>query len=513
MTEMQIQDSQLTDGAVFYIFGATGDLARRKLFPAIYSLYREGKLGERFAIIGLARRPRTNDEFRLDVRAGINEFCRYQIQNEEEWNQFAKHFEYKPLDINNVEGFRELKRQTEQIEREFNISGNRLFYLALAPELFGTVSHNLRDGGLLDTTGWTRVVIEKPFGYDLESAKHLNKELRSVFDEEQIYRIDHYLGKEMVQNIEVIRFANAFFEPLWNNKYIANIQISLSETVGVEERGGYYDQAGALRDMAQNHMLQMLTMIAMEPPSRLHPEDIRDEKVKVLRSLRQYNTVEEVHENVVRGQYTAGSLKGKELPGYREEDKVNPASVTETYFAARVFVDNFRWAGVPFYIRTGKRLPVKTTEVVVEFKGMPDNVYLGQKYKLEPNLLVIRVNPMEGIYVRINGKTPGKEGGIQPLAMDFCQSCLVGINTPEAYERLIFDAARGDSTYFTRWDEVSSAWTFTDKIADAWKQSNDDLESYPAGSWGPKRAEELLEHDGFRWWPVSGQEEDTVIWK
>lgn len=513
MTEMQIQDSQLAEGAVFYIFGATGDLARRKLFPAIYSLYREGKLGERFAIIGLARRPRTNDEFRHDVRAAIDEFCRYKVQNDEEWNQFSKHFEYKPLDINNVEGFRELKVQTEQIEREFNISGNRLFYLALAPELFGSVSYNLRDGGLLDTKGWTRVVIEKPFGYDLESAKLLNKELRSVFAEEQIYRIDHYLGKEMVQNIEVIRFANAFFEPLWNNKHIANIQISLSETVGVEERGGYYDQAGALRDMAQNHMLQMLTMIAMEPPSRLHPEDIRDEKVKVLRSLRQYNTAEEVHENVVRGQYTAGSLKGKELPGYREEDKVNPASVTETYFAARVFVDNFRWAGVPFYIRTGKRLPVKTTEVVVEFKGIPDNVYLGQKHKLEPNLLVIRVNPMEGIYIRINGKSPGAEGGIQPLAMDFCQSCLVGINTPEAYERLIFDAARGDSTYFTRWDEVSTAWTFTDKIADAWKLSNDDLATYPAGSWGPKRAEELLERDGFRWWPVNGQEEDTVIWK
>ena len=513
MTEMQIQDSQLAEGAVFYIFGATGDLARRKLFPAIYSLYREGKLGERFAIIGLARRPRTNDEFRHDVRAAIDEFCRYKVQNDEEWSQFTKHFEYKPLDINNVEGFRELKVQTEQIEREFDISGNRLFYLALAPELFGSVSYNLRDGGLLDTKGWTRVVIEKPFGYDLESAKRLNKELRSVFDEEQIYRIDHYLGKEMVQNIEVIRFANAFFEPLWNNKHIANIQISLSETVGVEERGGYYDQAGALRDMAQNHMLQMLTMIAMEPPSRLHPEDIRDEKVKVLRSLRQYNTAEEVHENVVRGQYTAGSLKGKELPGYREEDKVNPASVTETYFAARVFVDNFRWAGVPFYIRTGKRLPVKTTEVVVEFKGIPDNVYLGQKHKLEPNLLVIRVNPMEGIYIRINGKSPGAEGGIQPLAMDFCQSCLVGINTPEAYERLIFDAARGDSTYFTRWDEVSTAWTFTDKIADAWKLSNDDLATYPAGSWGPKRAEELLERDGFRWWPVNGQEEDTVIWK
>ncbi|MCM3291848.1 glucose-6-phosphate dehydrogenase [Paenibacillus sp. MER 180] len=512
MTVMQNHESQLAEGAVFYIFGATGDLARRKLFPAIYSLYREGKLGERFAVIGLARRARTHEEFRQDVRASIDEFCRYPVQNDEEWNRFAKHFEYKPLDINNVDGFRELREQSEHIEREYDIPGNRLFYLALAPELFGSVSHNLRDGGMLESEGWHRLVIEKPFGYDLPSAEKLNEEIRQVFKEEEVYRIDHYLGKEMVQNIEVLRFANAFFEPLWNNKHIANIQISLSETVGVEERGGYYDHAGALRDMAQNHMLQMLTMIAMEPPSRLHPEDIRDEKVKVLRSLRQYPEQEDVHRNVVRGQYSAGSMNGKELPGYREEDKVNPASVTETYFAARVFVDNFRWAGVPFYIRTGKRLPVKTTEVVVEFKNMPTNVYLGQKHKLEPNLLVIRVNPMEGIYVKLNGKKPGAEGGIQPLAMDFCQSCMVGINTPEAYERLIFDAARGDSTYFTRWDEVATAWSFVDNIAKAWKKSNEDLFAYPAGSWGPEQADKLLQEDGFHWWPVNGQEESEVVW-
>ncbi|NMM51839.1 glucose-6-phosphate dehydrogenase [Paenibacillus aquistagni] len=513
MTEMQNQETVLSEGAVFYIFGATGDLARRKLFPAIYSLYREGKLTENFAVIGLARRPRTNDEFRADVRASIDEFCRYQVQADEDWGQFAKHFEYKPLDINHVDGFRELKIQTESLEREFNIPGNRLFYLALAPELFGGVSRNLRDGGMLETEGWSRLVIEKPFGYDLKSAEKLNEELRSVFKEDQIYRIDHYLGKEMVQNIEVLRFANAFFEPLWNNKHIANVQISMSETVGVEERGGYYDQAGALRDMVQNHMLQMLTMIAMEPPSRLHPEDIRDEKVKVLRSLRQYMNADEVSNHVVRGQYAAGQHRGKDLPGYREEEKVNPVSDTETYLAARVFVDNFRWAGVPFYIRTGKRLPVKTTEVVVEFKSMPSNVYLGSKHKLEPNLLVIRVNPMEGIYVRINGKTPGAEGGITPLAMDFCQSCMIGINTPEAYERLIFDAARGDSTYFTRWDEVAAAWAFVDRIAEAWQGTNDDLQMYPAGSWGPEAADQLLQHDGFHWWPVNGQEEDTVIWK
>lgn len=512
MADIQNLESLQTPGAVFFIFGATGDLARRKLFPAIYSLYREGKLAEDFAVIGVARRPRSQEEFRDDVHRSIQEFCRYKVEDESKWTQFAEHFSYKSLDINNIDGYHELRELTESVESRFSIPGNRLFYLALAPELFGSVSFNLQKGGMLSSGGWHRLVIEKPFGYDLLSAQKLNEELNQVFKEEEIYRIDHYLGKEMVQNIEVIRFANAFFEPLWNNKHIANIQITLSETVGVEERGGYYDHSGALRDMGQNHMLQMLTMIAMEPPSRLYPEDIRDEKVKVLRSLRPYASPVEVKESVIRGQYTEGESKGKKLPGYRQEDKVDPNSNTETYFAAKVFVDNFRWAGIPFYIRTGKRLPVKTTEVVVEFKQMPTNVYLGQKHNLEPNLLVIRVNPMEGIYIKINAKKPGSDSKIEPLAMEFCQSCQVGINSPEAYERLILDAAHGDSTYFTRWDEVATAWAFIDRIASAWAQNPGDISSYPAGSWGPQEAHELLAKDGFHWWPVNGQEEDNVVW-
>jgi glucose-6-phosphate 1-dehydrogenase len=512
MINNRTNDPAITTGTVFLIFGATGDLAKRKLFPAIYSLYREGKLGERFAVIGLARRPRTNEQFRQDVYDSIQEFARYKSDNNAEWGKFAEHFEYMSLDIHNLDGFRELKHKADELDRKFGIAGNRLFYLALAPELFGPVSKNIRDGGMLDSEGWHRVVIEKPFGYDLQSARRLNDEIRDVFREEEIYRIDHYLGKEMVQNIEVIRFANAFFEPLWNNRYIANVQITLSETVGVEDRGGYYDHSGALRDMGQNHMLQMLTMIAMEPPSRLHPEDIRDEKVKVLRALRGYANAEEVRRNVVRGQYSAGSYKDKQVPGYRQEDKVNPESRTETYFAAKLFVDNFRWAGVPFYIRTGKRLPVKTTEVVVEFKNMPDNVYFTSKTSLQPNLLVIRVQPMEGIYIKINTKWPGSEWAVQPVAMEFCQNCQVGINTPEAYERLIYDAARGDSTYFTRWDEVALAWQFVDQIAAAWRENDSDLYFYPAGSWGPDQAAELLARDGYHWWPVNGQEEDNVIW-
>jgi glucose-6-phosphate 1-dehydrogenase len=503
---------QTAEGAVILLFGATGDLARRKLFPAVYSLYREGKLTDQFAVIGLARRQKTREQFHQDVLESIREFARHDVEKDEQFHQFISHFEYMSLNINDVDGFHQLRDLVEQQEQTFGLKGNRLFYLALAPELFGPVSANIRAGGLLETPGWTRLVIEKPFGYDLESAEKLNSQIREVFREEEIFRIDHYLGKEMVQNIEVIRFANAFFEPLWNNRYISNIQITLSETVGVEERGGYYDQAGALRDMGQNHILQMIAMMAMEPPSRLVSEDIRDEKVKVLRSLRLYETPEEVRRNVVRGQYTAGSIKGKPVPGYREEDKVNPESRTETYFAAKVHVDNLRWAGVPFYVRTGKRLPVKATEVVVEFKNMPSGLLFNQDNRLEPNLLVFRVNPLEGIYFKINAKKPGADWALLPVAMDFCQSGQVGINTPEAYERLLFDAIKGDATYFTRWDEVALAWAFTDRIADAWRQSDEDLRTYAAGTWGPEEGKELLARDGFRWWPVNGQDEGEVTW-
>ncbi|HEY0828846.1 MAG TPA: glucose-6-phosphate dehydrogenase [Bacilli bacterium] len=499
--------------AVFFIFGATGDLASRKLYPAIYSLYREGKISDNFAVVGLARRNRTNEQFRDDVCQSIEEFGRYKSKDDPKWKQFVEHFEYMTLDINNLDGFTKLGQLADQMDVKFGTRGNRLFYLALAPELFGSVSHNLRDSGLLETNGWQRLVIEKPFGYDFNSAEKLNKEIQLAFGEDQIFRIDHYLGKEMVQNIEVVRFANAFFEPLWNNKYIANIQITLSETVGVEDRGGYFDKSGSLRDMGQNHMLQMVTMIAMEPPSRMQTEDIRDEKVKVLRSLRVYESAEEVKANVVRGQYSEGTdKKGLPAPAYKEEPLVDPLSETETYFAAKVFVDNFRWAGVPFYLRTGKRLPVKTTEVIVEFKTMPENVYFSKNNKLAPNLLVFRVNPDEGIYIKINAKNPGSEWSIIPVAMDFVQSGKVGLNTPEAYERLLYDALRGDSTYFTRWDEVGLAWKFVDRIAAAWREEDNQLYLYPAGSWGPDAAAELLEQDGFKWWPVSGQKEDDVIW-
>lgn len=498
-------------GTLFYIFGATGDLAKRKLYPAIYSLYREGRLGEKFAVIGVARRPRTNEQFRDDVYQSIQEFCRFKTEKNEDWHKFAEHFAYHSLDIKDLAGYVELRRLSEALDARYQLSGNRLFYLALAPELFGPVAFNLREGGMLESSGWHRLVIEKPFGYSLDSANKLNEQIREVFREDQIFRIDHYLGKEMVQNIEVIRFANAFFEPLWNNKYIANIQITLSETVGVEERGGYYEKSGALRDMVQNHLLQLVAMIAMEPPSRLNPEDIRDEKVKVLRSLRRLTEPQEVSRHVIRGQYAEGMIQGKEVPAYRTEVG-NPDSLTETYFAAKLFVDNFRWAGVPFYVRTGKRLPVKTTEVVVEFKNVPNNIYFAKKNTLEPNLLVFRVQPMEGVYIKINAKRPDSDFTLLPISMDFCQNCEVGINTPEAYERLLYDAVRGDSTYFTRWDEVAEAWSFIDPIAEAWEKDAQDLIRYPAGSWGPEATARMLAEDGFHWWPVNGQEEGEAVW-
>lgn len=500
------------ESSVLFIFGATGDLAKRKLFPAIFSLFQEKKLAKPFAVIGLARRPRTNEQFRADIRDSIQNFARYKVDDEENWQEFASHFHYQSLDIHNVEGFTSLCRLSEQLEQQYAIKGNRLFYLALAPELFGSVSHNIKAGGLLESNGWHRLVIEKPFGYDLPSAEKLNSQINEVFEEKEIFRIDHYLGKEMVQNIEVIRFANVFFEPLWNRTYISNIQITASETVGVEDRGGYYDRAGALRDMGQNHILQMLSMMAMEPPSRLAAEDIRDEKVKVLRSLRLYEDAEDVKQHVVRGQYSQGQHQGKELKGYRTEENVQADSTNETYFAATIFVDNYRWAGVPFYVRTGKRLPAKSTEVVVEFKTIPDKVHFAARQQLEPNLLVFRVNPMEGIYVQFNAKNPNGQGTIVPLAMDFCQTCDVGINSPEAYERLLFDVIRGESTYFTRWDEVSLAWSFVDRIEQAWKEHKDDLQFYPAGSWGPEKANKLLAERGHKWWPVQGQHAGEINW-
>lgn len=501
MTEWKDKANGVQQPLLFVLFGATGDLAKRKLYPALYHLYQKRLLPEAFAVVGVARRPKDHEQFRADVLAAVTEYAHFPIEQQKDWDAFKEKFYYHSLNVNDQEGYIGLKGLLDHLDEQYHLHGNRLFFLAMAPEFFGTAALNLQKQGLTQTDGWKRLIIEKPFGHDLPSARLLNRRISEVFAEQEIYRIDHYLGKEMIQNIEVIRFANTLFESMWNNRYIANIQITSSETVGVEERANYYDKTGALLDMVQNHMLQMVMMIAMEPPSRLKTEAIRDEKVKVLRSLRRY-TAEEVKSHVVRGQYTAGVMDGRKVPAYREEKGVNPQSQTETFVAAKLYIDNFRWAGVPFYIRTGKRMAQKSTEIVVQFKGVPKNLYFNKEGTLGPNLLVIRITPVEGIHLLLNVKQPGTEGTIVPVSMDFCSSCEYG--TTEAYERLLYDAMLGDSTYFTRWDEVSLSWKFVDAISHAWQQNPLDLVYYPAGSWGPEAADRLLAQDGFYWWPISG---------
>lgn len=495
-----IQTEHHIEPHTFILFGATGDLAKRKLYPALYRLFQRGLLPKAFALINVARSHYTSETFRNYIRSSIVECTADSLIDEKQFAAFSNHLYFCSIDVNQETDFTTLSTLVHSIEQQQHIS-NRLFYLAMAPDFFATVAFRLRDSGLSKAQGWQRVVIEKPFGHDYDSAEILNSQLRQVFAEEDIYRIDHYLGKEMVQNIEVIRFANSIFEPVWNNRNIESVQITSSEQVGVEERAQYYEHAGALSDMVQNHMLQMVMMIAMEPPSRLKTEAIRDEKVKLLRSLHRYD-VDEVRQYVVRGQYVKGIISGQTVPGYTEEHHVAKTSTTETFIAAKLFIDNFRWAGVPFYIRTGKRMAVKATEIVIQFKNLPKYLYFNQDGRLEPNLLVIRINPGEGMYLRLNAKRPGEEGDIIPITMDFSHE---GDQTQEAYERLLFDAMRGDSTFFTRWDEVSLAWKFTDSIAHAFATGTIPLHLYPAGTLGPSAADVLLAQEDYHWWPIQGQ--------
>jgi len=488
----------------FVLFGATGDLARRKLYPALYSLFLDKQLPAAFAVIGAARSAYSDEAFRTEMRGAVEEFARDSIE-ESAWLEFATHLFYCTVDVRQSKDFERLKAVVIGVEEAHRIPQQRVFYLAMAPEFFGEVAVQLQSSGLSVVDGWRRLIIEKPFGRDLPSAELLNDRLRSVFEEEEIYRIDHYLGKEMVQNIEVLRFANSIFEPVWDNRSIDNVQITSSETVGVGERAAYYEKAGAIRDMVQNHMLQMVMMVAMEPPSRLKTEAIRDEKVKLLRSLRRF-TAADVAENVVRGQYGPGQVSGRDVPGYRTEHGVDAASNTETFIAARLWIDNFRWAGVPFYIRTGKRMAAKATEITIQFKDMP-RMYFNQNGQLLPNRLVIHVYPEEGISIQLNAKRPGTDGLVVPVAMEFSQE---PDDSPEAYERLLYDGIRGDSTFFTRWDEVSLAWKFVDPIATAFRDQLVPLLTYAAGSWGPAKSAALVEADHARWWPLSGQEPETT---
>ncbi len=489
------------------IFGATGDLAKRKLFPSIYSLYKKGQLSKNFAVVGVARREWSDEVFRENVFSSIQES---KIKPGNDLDEFLTHFRYLAFDVTNTASYQDLNTLLTNLEEQFNIPGNRMYYMAMAPEFFGTIASYLKSEGVTNSNGWNRLIIEKPFGHDLPSAQKLNEKLRQAFSEDEIYRIDHYLGKEMVQNIGVIRFANAIFESLWNNKYISNIQITSSESLGVEDRGGYYDHSGALRDMVQNHMVQMVALLAMEPPIRLTTEEIRSEKIKVLRALRPI-TVEEVDQYFVRSQYGSGTIHGKEVPGYRSESKVDPNSRTETFVAGKLLIDNFRWAGVPFYIRTGKRMQEKSTKIVIQFKELPMNLYSKSENNIHPNLLIIHIQPDEGVSLVLNGKKIGTSEKTTPFKLDYCIDCVDGVNTPEAYEKLLYDATQGDATNFTHWDEVALSWKFVDVISKAWqKDVSTDLLTYESGSMGPQASDDLLVENNFHWWPISDDNDYSI---
>jgi glucose-6-phosphate 1-dehydrogenase len=491
--------------ASIVIFGATGDLAHRKLFPALYQLYQKGHVKENFSVVGVSRKEYTHEEFQKEVYEAVNEHT--PNAEIEKVKKFVSHFYYLKMDVTSEPSYHELEELLNVLDRDYQTNGNRLYYLAMAPSFFGTIPTFLKSEGITNTEGWQRIVIEKPFGHDLPSATKLNEEIQQSFNENDIYRIDHYLGKEMVQNIQVIRFGNAIFESIWNNKYIDSVQITSSETLGVEDRAAYYEKSGALLDMVQNHMLQMVMMVAMEPPGELKPEHIRDEKVKVLRSLRFFNE-EEVRKNVIRGQYINGTINGESVPSYLEEENVDPESKTETFVAAKLFIDNFRWTGVPFYIRTGKRMAVKSTEIVIQFKQGPMALYHAKTEKYQPNLLRIHIQPDEGVSLTLNAKPKGDTSDLLPIDMTYNNKSATDMNSPEAYEKLLHDCLLGNSTYFTRWDEVALSWEFIDRITKTWNGTGAPITYYNSGSMGPAEAEKLLNEDGHSWWePTKVREE------
>lgn len=486
------------------IFGATGDLTQRKLLPALYNLAYDNFLPAGFFFVGAARTPMTDEQFREASHESIRRYSRRPI-DEQVWREFAKSIFYQPVNANQAEDFAALRQRLTSLCEARGQIFNYLYYLSVSPSFFGPIAANLRGAGLVEEPGCgertTSLVIEKPFGNDLESARALNRVVRQSFAERQIFRIDHYLGKETVQNILVMRFANGIFEPLWNQKYIDHIEISVCESIGVETRAAYFDKNGILRDIVQNHLLQMLSLLCIEPPISLSDSNsIRDEKVKVLRSIKRLS-LEEVHQHTVRAQYTAGAIDGAPVPGYLEEPGVAPDSRTETFVALRLEIDNWRWAGVPIYVRAGKRLPKRVTEISIFFRKAPGSLFKGrQVHDLDQNALVIQVQPNEGIAFRINSKPPGPRLRVRPVNMDFTYGQSFGVASAEAYERLLLDAMRGDSTLFIRDDEIEEAWDLLAPVLGAWETERAPaLYTYEAGTWGPQEAAKLLRATGHRW--------------
>jgi glucose-6-phosphate 1-dehydrogenase len=483
------------------IFGASGDLTARKLVPAFYHLCKDKQMPSAFRVVGVARREKTDESWRNELRAALDQFSRTKPVDENVWRNFAKNIFYCRGDLADAATYERLEELLVSFG-EALLRENLLFYLATLPSQFGEVVEQIHRAGLLhkNGSGWQRIVVEKPFGHDLASARALNKELTRFIHEQQICRIDHYLGKETVQNILMFRFSNSTFEQLWNRSLIDHVQITVSEKFGVGERGGYYEEAGALRDMVQNHMLQVLSLVTMEPPVSLESEAIRDEKVKLLKSIRPL-TPDDVALQVVRGQYVAGEVDGKPRPGYRQEPKVKPDSNVETYVALKLFIDNWRWSDVPFYLRTGKYLPQSASEVRVQFRPTPHVLFAAQcGQKLDPNAIALRLQPNEGISLHFNGKVPGMSLGVRPVRMHFSYDTEFGAYTPEAYERLLLEAIDGDATLFIRRDEVETAWQIVDSIRADWDgKPLTDREFYAAGTWGPIAADDLLAQSGHVW--------------
>jgi glucose-6-phosphate 1-dehydrogenase len=504
------QEPSKAEPVIITIFGATGDLTQRKLLPAIYNLTRDGLLHENTVIVGFARRPKTDEQFRNEMLEGVKKFSRTKPVDMGIWEKVASKLFYHQSTFEDPAGYESLAKRYRELDEKFQTGGRRLFYLSTSPTEFTQIIGHLGEAGLgnidpFSRQAWRRVIVEKPFGRDLATARELNRDISRVFDESQVYRIDHYLGKQTVQNMLVFRFANGIFEPIWNRNYVDHVQITVSEAIGVEGRGPYYETSGALRDMVQNHLMQLLTLTAMEPPVALDATAIRDEKVKVLRSI-QPLTKDEVARRTVRGQYTAAKVTGpkpEDAKGYRQEERVNPESETETFAAVKLSIDNWRWKGVPFYLRSGKRMPKAGSEIVIHFKAAPGVLFAANGRQVTNNILVLRVQPKEGISLLINAKTPGTVSRIAPAHMDFNYDVAFGSYSPEAYERLLLDAILGDSTLFIRDDEVEGSWRIIDSIEAGWAAGGPPLSMYPAGTWGPKEAAELLAREDRKWDPLS----------